>query len=113
MDDLSEIPTHEMEGEAPGVWPAAAGTATGNDTPSEESEMTQLEPLSKRGCTGTLRFCPTFYDERLAGYPVIGDEQILDRGTLLVIAAASRGVDAHRRRDRLPHFRAGPQEPGL
>ena len=114
LDDLSEIPTHEIEGEAPGVRPAAAGTATGNDTPSEESEMTQLEPLSKRGCTRTPRFSPIFCDERLAGYPVIGDEQIrLYRGTQLVIATASWGVDAHRRRDGLPHFRAGPQEPGL
>jgi len=113
LDDLSEIVTLEMEGEALGVRPAAAGTGTGNDTPSEENEMTQLEPLSKRGCTGSLRFCPIFCDERLAGYPFIGDQQIFDRGTQLVIAAASRGVDAHRRRDGLPHFRAAPQQPAL
>ena len=113
MDACSEFPTIEMEAEAPGVRPAAAGTATGNDTASEESEMTQLEPLSKRGCPGTVRFSPIFCDERRPGYPVIGDEQILDLGTQLVTAAASRGVNAHRRRDGLPQFRAGPQEQEL
>jgi hypothetical protein len=65
LDDLSEILTLEMDGEAPGVRPAAAGTATRNDTPSEESETTQREPLSKRGCAGTLRFCPIFATDGL------------------------------------------------
>lgn len=47
LDDLSEIPTIEMEGEAQGVRSAAVGDggapaglhATGNDTRLDESEM--------------------------------------------------------------------------